>query len=80
MSILNTLKANFPVWQIKNRGKVATELSLSGGTDSITILPGATASILSSQIYQMPDMKKFTLVVPSMADVVSAQTAIVNED
>lgn len=65
------LTKKYPLLKIRNKTTHAQNLLYQNG-DSVTIPPGAVSSISTAGLSQVPDQTVFTLISPSIADLVSS--------
>lgn len=70
-SPFDDLKAKFPIWTIRNRLGIPSQLDLSDG-DSVSFGPGATRKVSADKIHQVPALSTYELVSPSIKDLVEA--------
>lgn len=65
LSPLDSLKAAFPVFIVKNKTSVPKSVALVGGED-VQVQPGRETPIKSSEIMQIPDAAFFKMVSPDI--------------
>lgn len=63
------LKAKYPKFKFRNRTGASRTFYLADG-DSVQIQPGATCTVDSSLIVNLPPMANFEMIVPSIADLI----------
>lgn len=68
---LQTLQEAHPSFKFKNRTNVPTLLRLQDN-DSIHVMAGATVTVESSKILQMPDPAILKTIVPSYEELVAS--------
>lgn len=66
---LDTLKAEFPVFEILNRTNTVSTLSVANG-ETIHFGPRAQRRVQAEHIHQIPDPSEYKLVTPSMDDLI----------
>lgn len=68
--LIANLKADYPVWEVKNKLPVSKEILLADGES--LIVPGkGVAKIAASNINNFPDFKTFEFVTPDLKTLAS---------
>ena len=65
---LETLKTEFPIWQVKNKFSMPKMINTPNG--DVQVQGYATAKVDASILHQIPDSSVFKLVVPTVDDLI----------